>query len=211
MFKMEDLTSLVGNQLKCNLKGMVDARIKEFKTLGKCSGKDIFNEVCFCILTANFTAEGGIRIQQEMGNGFLTLPEQQLAKRLKELGHRFPNTRARYIVEARRHKDSIKEKMESLRDVMELREWLVKSIKGIGYKEASHFLRNVGFDDLAIIDFHIVDILVKYGLIVRPKTLTRNRYLEIEKVLRGVANDLGLTLAELDLYLWCAETGKVLK
>ncbi len=211
MFKMEDLTGLVGNQLKCDLKGTVDARIQEFKALGKCSGKDIFKELCFCILTANFTAEGGIRIQQEMGNGFLTLPEQQLAKRLKELGHRFPNTRARYIVEARRHKDSIMEKMESPRDVMELREWLVKSIKGIGYKEASHFLRNVGFDDLAIIDFHIVDILVKYGLIMRPKTLTRNRYLEIEKVLKGVANALGLTLAELDLYLWCAETGKVLK
>jgi len=106
---------------------------------------------------------------------------------------------------------------DSLKDVVlsssneELREWLVKNIKGLGYKESSHFLRNIGFDNFAIIDFHIVDILVKHNLIKRPETLTKKRYLEIENILKEIAKKLELSLAELDLYLWYTETGKILK
>jgi len=90
-------------------------------------------------------------------------------------------------------------------------EWLVKNISGIGYKEASHFLRNIGFTNLAIVDFHILNLLARHGLIEKPKTLTRKKYLEIEEVLRAIAEKLDLNLAELDLYLWYMETGKVLK
>ena len=92
-----------------------------------------------------------------------------------------------------------------------LREWIVKNIKGLGLKESSHFLRNIGFDDYAIIDFHIVDLLVKYNIIQRPKSLTKKKYLEIEETLRKIAEKTNLTLAELDLYLWYMETGKILK
>ena len=53
--------------------------------------------------------------------------------------------------------------------------------------------------------------MVKHGLVVKPKTMTKMRYLEIERVLKVVAEKAGFTLAELDLYLWFMETGKVLK
>ncbi len=208
---MKGLIKFAEGLLKGDLKKTVDSRIQEFKEMGSRPGSDIFKELCFCILTANYSAEGGIRIQNEIGDGFLTLPEKELSNRLKELGHRFPNARARYIVEARRHKDSIKQKVESSDDEREMREWLVENVAGLGFKEASHFMRNVGFDNLAIIDFHIIDILVKYNIIKRPKTLTRNKYLEIEAVLKDIAKKLDISLAELDLYLWCAETGKILK
>ena len=93
----------------------------------------------------------------------------------------------------------------------EIRDWLVKNIKGLGMKEASHFLRNIGFNDVAIIDFHIVDLLVAEGILKKPKTITAKIYLEIEKALRFIANELDMGLGELDLYLWYLETGKVLK
>ena len=212
---MNELIRSTEKQLKCGLKDTVDARIREFKELGRRSGDEIFKELCFCILTANFTAAGGIRIQKEIGDGFLTMPESDLAVRLKELGHRFPNTRARYIAEARRHKESLEDVLKSYCEgenvVDEVREWLVENIKGIGYKEASHFLRNIGFENVAIIDFHIIDILANHGLIEKPKSISKGRYLEIEGVVKKLADELGITLAELDLYLWCAETGKVLK
>ncbi|MBN2331210.1 MAG: N-glycosylase/DNA lyase [Candidatus Aenigmarchaeota archaeon] len=208
---MKELARMVGEQIRCGLKETVDSRIREFHDLGRSGGSDIFKELCFCILTANYSAEGGIRIQRSIGDGFLTLPEKDLAQRLKELGHRFPEARASYIAQARRHKDTIKQTIGSFDDSKELREWLVKNVKGISYKEASHFLRNIGFDDVAIIDFHIIDILQRAKMIERPKTLTRNRYLEIEGILSSLGKELGMTLAELDLYLWCAETGKVLK
>ena len=195
---------------KSDVSGVVDKRLAEFKRLGEGSNNDIFKELCFCILTANFNAEKSIIIQRELGDGFLFLSENELADKLRRLGHRYPNTRAKYIVYARRFKDSLRDVIGSLSGER-LREWFVKYLKGLGYKEASHFLRNIGFEDYAIIDFHVVDLLVKHGLVVKPKTMTKMRYLEIERVLKVVAEKAGFTLAELDLYLWFMETGKVLK
>ncbi len=172
-------------------------RLSEFKAVKNSQRNRIFSELCYCLLTANFNAKRTISIQKEIGDGFLTLPEKELAKKLKELGHRFPNTRAKYIVEARKYKDSLRFD----------REWLVKNIRGLGMKEASHFLRNIGFTDYAIIDFHIIDLLVREGIIKRPNTLTRRKYIEIEDRLRKINENL----AELDLILWFIETGTILK
>lgn len=191
---------------------MISARVKEFKKLGKKSSREIFKELCFCLLTANYSAEGGIRIQKKIGNGFLRLDEKALAKKLKKLGHRFPNARAEFIAEARRkYADRIKKIIFSFKNGKEAREWLVKNVKGLGYKEASHFLRNVGFMDVAIVDFHIIDLLVRNGVIDKPKTITKKKYFEIEKVLEKIADKTGLELGELDLYLWYMETGRILK
>jgi len=193
------------------VKKIVDTRIKEFEEIGKKSSNEIFKELCFCILTANFNAEKSIKIQKEIDCGFLALNEPQLTKKLEELGHRYPNARAKYSIEARIYKDSLKDIIKSFNDKNELREWLVNNVKGIGYKEASHFLRNIGYTNFAILDFHIIDLLVKYNLIKKPKTLTKRKYFEIEDILKEIARKLNLSLAELDLYLWYMETGKILK
>jgi len=88
---------------------------------------------------------------------------------------------------------------------------LVENIKGIGFKEASHFLRNIGHKNVAIIDFHIVDLLVKNRIIEKPKTITPKKYSEIEEILKQLTKETNTNLGELDLYLWYEETGKVLK
>lgn len=208
---IEDVLRCASGLKKTGLRGRVDSRLADFKSIGSGSDEEIFSELCFCLLTANYSAEGGIRIQRALGNGFLTLGLEELETRLRELGHRFPKARANYIFEARKHKKGIRERVNSFSSEEAAREWFAENVKGLGYKEASHFLRNIGFRDLAIIDFHIIDILERKGAIERPKTLTRGRYTEIERVLRKIANELGMNLAELDLYLWYAETGKLLK
>ena len=190
---------------------IVRQRMNEFELLGRGTEEDLFKELCFCILTANYSAERGIRIQKEINLGFLSLPLDELARKLRELGHRYPEIRAKYIVEARKYLGKLKKVLESFDDEALLRDWLVKNVKGLGYKEASHFLRNIGFKNIAIIDFHIIDLLVKYGIIERPRSLTKKKYMEIEDILRKIAEISGLTLAELDLYLWHMETGKILK
>lgn len=196
---------------KSDIRSVVDSRLKEFQAAGKKSSNEIFGELCFCLMTANFTAERSIKIQNQIGSGFCSMSQKELSEQLKQLGHRFPNARAKYIFEAQKHSSSIKDTLNSIVDETAIREWLVQNIKGLGMKEASHFLRNVGYENLAIIDFHIIDKLVKHGLIDRPKSLTKRTYLEIESVLRKLADKAGMSLAELDLYLWYAETGKVLK
>ncbi|MDN5328110.1 MAG: N-glycosylase/DNA lyase [Candidatus Woesearchaeota archaeon] len=196
---------------KTHTKEVISKRIKEFKSFKNKSNVEFFKELCFCLMTANFNAERSIMIQEKINNGFLTLNQEQLAKTLKELGHRFPNMRAKYIVEARAYKENIKDTLYSLKDDLERRNWLVKHIKGLGLKEASHFLRNTGFLNVAIIDFHIVDLLAEYKIIEKPKSLTKTKYLQIEEKLKTLSEKLNLSLGELDLYLWFLETGKVLK
>ena len=197
---------------RSHVRRIVEKRISEFKELGRKENREIFKELCFCILCANYSAERAIKIQKRIDDGFITLSREELAEKLKEAGHRFPSSRAKYIVSARKYCDSIKEIIESFNDPNQLRRWLVRNILGIGLKEASHFLRNVGFKNVAIIDRHILKVMVKHGLIEKtPKTLTRKKYLELEEKLKEVAEETGLSLAELDLYLWYMETGRILK
>lgn len=216
-----NLISKINKLKRSRVKRIVKERIKKFEKVGT-SPNEIFKELCFCILTANFNAERAIEIQRKIGNGFLKLGEKTLAVKLKKLGHRFPNMRAKYIIDIRKQKGEIinqvmlKSSKNSLStngfDEIKIRDWLVKNVKGLGYKEASHFLRNIGYKNLAIIDFHILDLLVKNRLLKeKPKTLTKNKYLEIENILRKLAQKLHMTPAELDLYLWYLETGKIVK
>jgi N-glycosylase/DNA lyase len=190
---------------------IVAGKMREFRELKRRGNEGWFSELCFCILTANSTAKLGIKIQEELGDGFLTLPRKELTQRLKGLGHRFYNKRAEFIVFARKFV-GIKDTITKFSDAQQAREWLVENVGGIGWKEASHFLRNVGFDDVAILDRHILALMREHGLIERvPRTLTKRRYLEIEEKLRGLAEKVGLSLAELDLYMWYLKTGSILK
>ena len=207
----EKLIAVVEELKKSEVRETVDSRMRQFEELGGKDSNEIFKELCFCFLTANYSAEGGMRIQKEIGQGFLTMEEEALAKKLEELGHRYPNVRASYITNSRNLKDNLKEILESRGDEKQMREWIVKNVKGIGMKEASHFLRNIGYKNVAIIDFHIIDLLVKHGIIERPKTLTPKKYLETEETLKELAEKTNLTLGELDFYLWYQETGKILK
>ncbi len=171
--------------------------------------KDWFSELCFCVLTANYTAEGGMRIQDSVKD-FSSLSCKGIKEKLVEHGHRFPNTRATYIFEARKHKGKLKN-LCSMGNSSERREWLVGNVKGLGYKEASHFLRNIGFFDVAIIDRHILNILLEYRVIKKQKTITKKRYLEIERKLEELASELSVSQGELDFYIWYMKTGKILK
>ena len=147
-----------------------------------------------------------INLRPAHGNLSNTVEDPDIQKKLKEI-YRFHTIRAGYLYEAR---NSFKKVNIHDKDI---RNHLVKKIKGLGMKESSHFLRNIGFKNVAIIDFHIMDLLARNGLIEKPKnkSLTPKKYLEIENVLKKIAKETGLNLGELDLYLWYEETGKILK
>ncbi len=205
---MKKLVNKINQLKKDKIAKVISDRFNEFQNYKK-TNPELFKELCFCLTTANFNAEKCINIQSKMQNKFYSLPKENLRAKMKELGHRFPNTRTEYIFEARKHRKYLSNVCGGCQH--SAREWLVKNVKGLGWKEASHFLRNVGFNDVAIIDFHIIDILVENNLIKKPKTISKKMYLEIEEVLRKLAKKVNLTLSELDLYLWYMETGKVLK
>lgn len=180
------------------LKRTIRQRLREFS-----ANKDYFSELCFCTLTAGASAQSGIKCQNVLHKKFHKLSEKELRRELKGLGYRFHN-RAEYI-----HKNQ--EKIRLLSKIQKMpskqaREFLVKHFKGIGMKEASHFLRNIGRKDVAIIDRHILR-----SLGFKADSLTKKRYNDLEKRLITLARKLHTNLAELDLLLWFGETGKVLK
>ena len=185
----------------------VETRLTEFADLKKLGNDEWFSELCFCLLTANSQAQRAIDIQKHLGiKGFLEESEENIAQTIKSFGHRFHNNKAKYIVLARKYKN-IKDHLKYLTN-LQAREFLVSNIKGLGYKEASHFLRNVGYEDFAIIDRHIIKFLYQNNFIKDiPTSITKKMYLELETILKKY----NIALNKLDLMIWCHITGKILK
>ena len=198
-------------------KESIKNRLKDFEDSYKKDDKHVFSELCFCLLTPQAEAVECDKAIKKLKKTRLLFNGNPKAISPYLKAARFLNKKAEFIVNARglfkkngcfRIKDYIDEK-----DILKTREWLVENIKGIGYKEASHFLRNVGFGkDLAILDVHILKNLKAYGVIKEiPKTLTKKEYLRIENKLKDFCKKINIPMDELDLLFWSRETGFIFK
>jgi len=178
----------------------------------------LFEELCFCILTANTSAEMGMRAIDKI-RPFLIDGTQEVMRNALEGVYRFNNLRPAYIIHTREYLQSfgfkLKEKIESLKnDMQALRDFFAfnKGIKGLAYKEASHFLRNIGFTGYAILDKHILNSLLEFRVIEELKMpLKISEYKEIENKMKLFSNEIGIPMDELDLLLWSRRNGRILK
>ncbi len=197
------------------VKRMVENRMEEFRQVHEMDTYKWYEELVYCLLTAYASAVMGQKCVDALclDNVLLEGSEDDIRRVLVETGHRFPNKRSEYIYNTRTLAPVIKETIQGFHDSKEARKWLVENVKGLGWKEGSHYLRNIGFFDLAIIDRHILNNLREFELLEEDgkKGLTRKRYLAIEELLDVVAEKLRLEPGELDLYMWYRKTGKVLK
>ncbi|MDO8535470.1 MAG: N-glycosylase/DNA lyase [Candidatus Omnitrophota bacterium] len=192
-------------------KSDIRKRLREFEEVGRGNSEEIFTELCFCILTPQSNARQCDKAIQELKAKRLLFRSPAGAIRPILKGRsRFHNKKAGYLVMARR---TFERSMLSKGSVMDIRKKIVENIKGVGYKEASHFLRNIGLgSDIAILDRHILKNLKRYGVIDRvPSSISTKSYLNIEKEARSFAKSIGLGLGELDLLLWSRETGEIFK
>ena len=192
-------------------KGLIRKRLHEFKEIGKGSAKDIFTELCFCILTPQSNARQCDKAIQELKKKRLLFKAPACAITAVLKGRsRFHNKKASYLVNARR---SFDRSILSAGNILDVRKKIVENIKGVGYKEASHFLRNIGLGtDIAILDRHILKNLKRYGVIETvPSSISVKSYLDIEESARSFAKSIGLGMEELDLLFWSRETGEIFK
>ncbi len=199
-------------------KDPIRERIAEFEDLRDVTdNRVIFRELVFCILTAGTSAEMGIKVVEEVGEVIFTGSTSEIRDKLKGI-YRFYNIRSDYIVHTREYLTSnydfnIKELLDSFASV-ERRDFfaLNRNIRGIGFKEASHFLRNIGYKGYAILDKHVVNALCDLGVIdqKRPPS-NRKGYLEMERKYKRYAEENGFDIDELDLLIWSERTGKILK
>lgn len=200
-------------------KVLIKASLEEFKNTFE-NGDDvkIFEELVFCIFTAGASAKMGFKALNATRDILMDGSFEELSNNLQHF-HRFPNSRARYIVHTREYLKKefgfrLKDLILSHNNPLERRDFIAchKGFKGLGYKEASHFLRNIGFSGYAILDKHILRSLNEFGVIDSSKPpQTRDKYLEVEDKLKDFAFRMEIDFNELDLLLWSEKTGEILK
>lgn len=192
--------------------------------------EEIWYELCFCILSANVRYElasstlkhlikmnlldvawikkekrANNIIKKELSEShFLPLKKNGLLRK-----YRYPRKRAMQIVKAAKtiYSDSmtIKKILQESKSDIEARAFFVMKVSGLGIKEASHFLRNIGYSNsLAIIDVHILSFLQRFCLVRFDKkyAMTNKIYLILERIMRHFAKFHNLVLSVLDLAIW---------
>ncbi|MEM0473114.1 MAG: N-glycosylase/DNA lyase [Candidatus Aenigmatarchaeota archaeon] len=190
-------------------------RLEGFKSIK--DDRELFSELAFCLCTPQSKAvECDKAVRMLSSNGLLfNGSERHIRPFLNKI--RFYENKSRYIVEAREKffKDnvfSLKEKIFSM-PAEKAREWLVENVKGFGYKEATHFLRNIGLaNELAILDRHVLRCLVDFKVIDEmPKSLTPKKYIEIEKKMKEFSEKIEIPMDELDFVFFYRQTGEIFK
>ncbi len=193
-------------------KPQIRNRLDEFSTVPP---SEYFYELVYCLLTPQSSAEHADSVVR-------SLRDMQFAERggdpeplLRNPIHyiRFHKTKSRHLLKAREGFPEIARAISNGSTPASLREWLAHNVSGLGYKEATHFLRNIGKNGgLAILDRHILRNLKRLKIVrTVPETLTKKKYLAIEKQFMKFSENIGIPLDELDLLFWSMETGEIRK
>jgi N-glycosylase/DNA lyase len=194
-----------------SLKDAIINRLNDFK---KVPESDYFYELCYCLCTPQSKAENAMWVQKKLQEvDFYNKPFNPINILSDKLHYiRFHNTKSIRIIEAREQSDDIIKIIKEKTNPQQTRINLSGLIRGLGTKESSHFLRNIGFCGLAILDRHILKHLALCNIIDEiPKTISFKRYIEIEKEFLTFAENVKIPIDELDLLFWSYETGKILK
>ena len=203
------------NNYKRNKK-IIKKRLKEFSAV---RGDAIFYELCFCLLTPQSNANkcwDCVGVLKDMGFINKNIPLRELKKILRDKT-RFYKNKSNYLKLSKDQYNHIKKiiinkNKKNIIKNKKIREFLIKNIKGLGYKEASHFLRNIGHRNLAILDRHILKNLQKFKVINKiPPSLNKKDYLLIEEKFYKFSKKINMPMDELDLLFWGIEAGRVFK
>ena len=194
-------------------KDAIRARLQDFASI---QPEQYFYELAFCLLTPQSSARNADLVITELQrDGFLTIGFDPTPY-LRDTRHyiRFHNVKSARLLRVREEWANIQPLLED-RSVapFALRERVLERIHGMGMKEASHFLRNIGVRGLAILDRHIFKHLASLNVIAEiPKNApSKKQYLQIEEAWHTFAREVGISLDELDLLFWSMETGEIRK
>jgi len=184
----------------------IKSRLKEFEQV-----EDHFYELCFCVLTPQSNAYRCDACIKVLKDSDFASKEMEIEEILKKYT-RFHKSKSKYLIQIKDMKGRVLSDLKKYSNSEEMRDYLVKTVKGLGMKEASHYLRNTGHKKMAILDRHILKNLKKLKVIDEiPKSITKKKYLEIEDRFIGFAKGIGIPMDELDLLFWSMETGSVFK
>ena len=192
------------------------------KNITVMSSKEIYIEIYNCLLGSqvkyDMAMSYAIKISQEIDKSnvdsdkiknVLTTPVYN-----KDLGnynsYRFPNKATKNILSL--HEFILKSNKtlrqiinENSNSISNFRRYLVNNINGIGPKQASHFIKNIGLsDNIAILDSHIIKYINLYDSnIVKSNNInTLSRYEFIENYFLTLVKKFIHSPAIVDQSIW---------
>ncbi len=176
----------------------------------------ILLELVFCLCTPQTSPLNADLASQKVVNLLQSkndLHLKDIVRILENKNHyvRFHITKAKRILKMNENFLTIRDFLLQNNSVNEEREYLRSNVEGFSYKEASHFLRNIGRTGLAIIDRHIInfmaDIVPNF-----PKSLsTRKKYIHAEEIVLSFCHKYNLNIDVFDLAVFMFKTGFFLK
>lgn len=193
------------------LKPSIKQRLEDFKNV---QSDKYFYELCFCICTPQSRASSAFAVQNELERlEFLNNDlDPTPILRNKDNYIRFHNQKSNRLLIIKEQWLEIKAILDSEISGQDKREWMNNNVNGIGRKESAHYLRNIGYTDLAILDRHILKHLVTCGVFSEiPNISTKSRYDEVSQKFLEYSKNVGIPMDELDLLFWAEEAGEILK
>lgn len=203
----------------------IQNRLEEFESLRNADDRRLFKEFVFVILTSQTDAKKSWKAANKLDENKLLIDgsKEQVAEVLQNHEIQYEENKASYIVENRKKLSQptlddpsgdikLSQKIDP-GNLDATREWLVENMKGVGWKAASHFLRNIGYgNSFAIISSHILRNLQQLGAVetLDPPS-SKEEYIELEEKMQQLASKVEVDIKALDLVLWSMETGEIFK
>lgn len=190
----------------------IRARLADFALIDR---SQWFYECCFCILTPQSSAVHADAVVTR-------LREESFYEHGHDVLHHLRNPEAYIRFHTTKHGrlHALRDNWQRVEELLtadiaserERRNKLADTVLGYGLKEASHAMRNIGFRGVAILDRHLLRLLVRCGVYDEiPAVGTRKAYWKVEEAFMHYAEHVGIDMDELDLLFWCAMTGHILK
>ncbi|MFB6292260.1 MAG: DNA lyase [Candidatus Nanohaloarchaea archaeon] len=203
----------------------IQSRLEDFRKLRDADDERLFEELVFVLLTSQTRAEKAWEAAEELRERGLLMEgsEEEIARVLQDNSVQYERNKAGYIIRNRKilSQPTLKEPGGGLKlknrvsheDLGKTRSWVVENMEGMGWKGASHFLRNIGYGNgFAIISGHIARKLHQLDVTETPEPPSgKEEYLETEEKMQAFSEQIGIPVKELDLLLWSLETGEVFK
>lgn len=182
------------------------------------SNEDVWQSLVFCILSSQVRTSVAAKATQDVieevrfFDAPISCDEVYRRAKIALIGakYRFPDLKSRQIASSwfafAQIKEVLYEFLDSFSTELEAREAIARLFPGVGFKQASMFLRDVGYASrLCVIDTHLLWYCGRMGR-RHQGAMTARKYLEIEEFLLGQSDALGVCPRVFDSAIWVAVT-----
>jgi N-glycosylase/DNA lyase len=182
------------------------------------NNEDIWRRLLFCILSSQVNTRAAVSATDSILNEVPFFQEQigvsQVYAKAKgilsreDVKYRFPDHRSRNIAHSwftfAQVENNLYDYLESFDSEVAAREWVTGLFPGLGFKQASMFLRDIGYSiRLCIIDTHILWYCSCLGHHSK-QPLTPKRYMAIEDFILSQSDRFGVSPNIFDAAVWVA-------